>query len=511
MYSMALFSRCRWRRQGLRGGGALLVVVLALGLAVPAVGGAANSPYLMCDVRVPVLVVGGTPAGVAAAVTAARMGQSVLLAESRPYLGGVLTGAMLNMFDMNVGPDGQQLTQGVFLDIYHRLGGAFDVELAKRVFLEEVRREPLITLRLIMQPIAVVERGSWITGVVFRDSLLHMTQTVCADRIVDATDDADVAALAGVPYTVGRAGSGIDHAMMSATLVFEVGGVSWSKVVSYVTGRSRHHMARGIHRGNVWGYGDILRRYQPAQPGVGIYDLNIGLQNSYTVLINGLLLFDVDGTDPESVADAMHRAKLELPTLLDFLREAAPGFSHAYLVRTADYLYIRETRHMRGLYTLTARDIVEGRVFPDAIGVANYPIDLHPYHPGELNPYAAVRYTYTIPFRSLVPVGVTNLVVASRSISATYEAAGSARTVPTTVEEGQAAGAAAVLSVRDHVTFPQLAKDTGLIHALQGLLYVQGAYLLPETVATSDNHAVPWPPARQGPFGRPDWPSSGNH
>lgn len=479
-----------------------IVLVVASGLPASAGGGVTIPPYSACDIRVPVLVVGGTPSGVAAAVTAARMGEGVLLTESRPYLGGDLTGAMLNMFDLNLGPQGEHLAQGVFLEIYRRLGTAFDVELAKEVFRDEVGREPRIAVRLSTRPVGVVMRGSWITGVVLQDTLQHVTQTVCAQRIVDATGDADVTALAGVPYSLGRSGSGVDHAMMSATLIFEVGGVNWHQVVAFVTGQyTRRHIARGgMNRGNVWGYGDIMRSYQPTQPGVAIYDLNIGLQNRQTVLINGLLLFGVDGTDPQSVADGMRRGKSELPSLLEFLRDEAPGFSHAYLVRTADFLYVRETRHIRGLYTLTAHDVTDARVFWDAIGVANYPIDLHPYRPGELNPYAPVRYTYTIPLRSLVPVGVVNLLVASRSISASYEAAGSTRVVPTTMEEGQAAGAAAVLSMREQVSVHQLARNRDLVHELQSALYDQGVYLLPETVAALDHHTVHWP-ARPKPFG----------
>jgi hypothetical protein len=166
---------------------------------------------------------------------------------------------------------------------------------------------------------------------------------------------------------------------------------------------------------------------------------------------------------------------------------------------------VRETRHIRGLYTLTAHDVTDGRVFWDAIGVANYPIDLHPYRPGELNPYAPVRYTYTIPLRSLVPVGVINLLVASRSISASYEAAGSTRVIPTTMEEGQAAGAAAVLSMHEQVSVHQLARNRDLVHALQSVLYDQGVYLLPETVAALDHHTVHWP-ARPQPFGVPGTP-----
>ena len=146
---------------------------------------------------------------------------------------------------------------------------------------------------------------------------------------------------------------------------------------------------------------------------------------------------------------------------------------------------------MRGLYTLTVRDIVDSRVFWDAVGVASYPIDLHPYKPGEFNPFAAHRYVYTLPLRALVPVGVTNLLIASRSISATYDAAGSARVVPTTMEEGQAAGTAAVLSIHAKVMFPRLTEDPMLVHDLQENLADQGAYLLPETLAAARGSAEP--------------------
>ncbi len=491
-------------RNGGHGGGLRGVVAVLLGAALafvpfPAAGGGGGvSVPPACTTHVPVLVVGGTPAGVAAAVSAARMGLPVILTEARPYLGGDLTGPMLNTFDMDLGPRGKHLAQGVFFEIYRQLGMTFDVEEAKRVFLEEVSQEPLVSLRLHTRPVGALMNGPWIAGVVVENTLLpDEPETICAQRVVDATDDADVAAMAGVPYTLGREGSGIDRAMMSATLVFELGGVNWRQIVAFVTGEKTRHMARGgTWQGNVWGYGPIMRTYVPTQTGVAIYDLNIGLQHSQTVLINGLLVFDVDGTDPASVADGMRRARAELPQLVEFLHEAAPGFSQAYLIRAADYLYIRETRHIRGLYTLMAQDIMESRVFWDAIGVASYPIDIHPYHPGELNPYGPRRYVYTIPFRSLVPVSVGNLVCASRSISASYEAAGSARVVPTTMEEGQAAGAAAALSIRSHVSFWRLVERAELVHELQVVLYEQGAYLLPETIATIDRPGVrpPSPP-----------------
>ena len=467
-------------------------VAATLCALLSSVGGASAQGYVSapvpgseaCDIRTPILVVGGTPAGVAAAVAAVRAGQAVYMTEARPYLGGDLTGGMLNMLDMDFSRTGEHLARGVFWEIYRQLGMTFDVETAKRVFMDEVRGEPGITVRLRHKPVAVLMNGPWVAGVVFENSRGDR-QTVCAKRIVDATDDGDVAAMAGAPFTIGREDSGIDRSMMSATLVFEVGGVNWRQVVNYVSGAREQHMRRGgVYQGNVWGYGPIMRMYKPVEPNIAIYDLNLGLQDEHTVLINGLLVFDVDGTDPASVGDGMRRAKSELPRLIDFLRETAPGFAKVTLVRTADYLYIRETRHIRGLYTLTASDIVASRVFWDAVGVASYPIDIHPYKMGEFNPYAPKRFVYTIPFRSLVPYGTANLLMASRAISATYAAAASCRVVPTTMEEGQAAGLAAALSIERHVSIPQMVEHPELIHDLQAGLHEQGAYLLPDTLAS---------------------------
>ena len=466
----------------------LAVVVALTGLTPrPLAFASGEEPPASCAVTVPILVVGGTPAGIAAAVAAARMGTRVVLTETRPYLGGDLTGAMLNMFDMDYGPNGIHLARGVFMDIYSQLGMTFDIELAKQVFLQEVRRESRVTLRLLTKPVQVQVQGRQVVGVVVKDLQTHERQTICAKRVIDATDDADIAAMAGVPYSLGREESGVDRAMMAATLVFEVDGLNWQEAITYVTNRPtpRGVVRGGIFRGNVWGYNEVMRGYRPTQPGVGIYDLNIGRQSNRSVLINGLLLYNVDGTDPASVADALRRGRAELPVLIAYLRTHAPGFRDAELVRAADYLYIRETRHMRGLYTLSVHDIVDSRVFWDAIGVASYPIDLHPYRPGEFNPYAAHRYVYTIPLRALVPVGISNLLLASRSISATYEAAGSARVVPTTMEEGQAAGVAAALSLQAKIMFPRFAEQPALVHELQETLYAQGAYLLPETVAAA--------------------------
>src|SRR5207247_8619109 len=125
----------------------------------------------------------------------------------------------------------------------------------------------------------------------------------------------------------------------------------------------------------------------PQNPRVAAYDLNLGWQTDGTVLVNSVHVFDVDGTNPQSVREARAQTVAELPRYMQFLRERAPGFANAYLVGAARYLYVGETRHLACLYKMEAEDILEGHDFWDRVAIASYPIDLHPYIPGHMNPY----------------------------------------------------------------------------------------------------------------------------
>ena len=172
-----------------------------------------------------------------------------------------------------------------------------------------------------------------------------------------------------------------------------------------------------------------------------------------------------------------------------FLRARAPGFANAYLVGAAPYLYVRETRHLACLYKMEAEDILEGHDFWDRVAIASYPIDLHPYIPGHMNPYRVSRRVYAIPFRILVPRGVDRLMVVGKPVGATYIAAGSLRVIPTGMAMGEAAGEAAALAVRWGTTPTRMAENAALIARLQHRLVSMGAYL-----PSPEELSAPWQP-----------------
>jgi hypothetical protein len=467
----------------------LLAAVLAatMGWTAPAASGIAEA------VDVDVLVIGGTPGGVAAAIAAARMGATVLLTEAGPRLGGVLTTAWLTTFDVSVGADGQHLVRGIFLEQFRRLGISFDRGRAARALGQAVVHEP--GLRAMMEaPVArVVTDGPRIAAVEFTDLQWHRTIRVRPRQVVDATDDGDVAAAAGVPYTIGRPGyRDGDRWMQAATLVFRVTGVDWREMAIDIVsklqdGADPFHW--GVNGPAAWGYPGQAAAYEPGHPQIVLSPLNLARQRDRSVLVNALNVTGVNGLVPDAVEAGMAAAESELPRLVAYLRDEIPGFENARLADHAPELYVRETRHIEGLYTLTADDILTGRVFDDRIAVASYPIDLHPYFAGWVNPFPRRAIPYTIPFRTIVPAAIDNLLMASRAFSATSEAHGSARVVPTVMALGQAAGVAAALAVQRGRAPREIAETRSLVRVLQGALIAQGARLDDGGGASGDRQA----------------------
>ncbi|HTJ26583.1 MAG TPA: FAD-dependent oxidoreductase [Candidatus Limnocylindria bacterium] len=426
----------------------------------------------------PVLVVGGTPAGVAAAVAAARQGADVTLVARRDVLGGVLTDAMMDQWDFNLSPDGAAIQGGLFTEIHAALGDAFTPDAAARTFAMLVAAEPRIHLITGARATDVSSRatltGRAVTGVRFRRDDGSRFDLAAA-TVVDATDDGDVAAMAGARYDVGRQDTGLDERMQPVTLMFTVRGVDWHALVDDYTVARYGRGGAGLRR--AWGYAKLLAEYQPLAANVVVRDLNLGREPDGEVTVNAINVLGIDGRYDGEIARARRVSERETPHLLAFLRDRLPGFEHAALSRFADAVYVRETRHFAGVERLTADDVWNGKIPDDTIGLSSYPLDLHPVTPGDRPAYAPIRHVYGIPFGTLVPRDLVNVILASPAISATHIAAGSARVIPTTIEEGEAAGIAAALAQRLHLTFGTLARDAGAIGLVREQLERGGAIL----------------------------------
>jgi hypothetical protein len=233
--------------------------------------------------------------------------------------------------------------------------------------------------------------------------------------------------------------------------MFTVDGVDWTALAaSYDASR---YGAGGVLGKRAWGYSDSVHGYRPAFPNVVVRDLNLGLLADGGVSVNAVDVCGIDGLDPKALALAKQETEIEAPRLLAYLRTRLPGFESARIGIFASDVYVRETRHIAGIERLTTQDVWDGRVPADSIGLASYPIDLHPVDPGDEPAYAPERHVYGIPFGALIPKGLSNILLASPAISASHLASGSARVIPTTIEEGEADGFAVAIAKRHEWTF----------------------------------------------------------
>jgi hypothetical protein len=442
---------------GPRAAAALGIVALFLAPSFGAAQTVAPSPD--------VLVVGGTPAGVAAAITAARDGETVTLVSAKNDLGGTLTDAMMDQWDLNVAPNGSPLQGGVFAEIYARLGDVFTPQRAARSLAEMVADEPRVTVRYDDVPVRAATApdrdGERITGVTFVDTRDGFVDTLSAPFVIDATDSGDVAALAGARYDVGRQDTGIDERTQAVTEIFTLDGIDWPALAnSYDETRFG---PGGVVGRRAWGYAELMRGYRPAFADVVVRDLNLGLLPDGAVTVNAVDVCGIDGLDRTQLDEARRQTEIEAPRLVAYLRERLAGFENARVGIFARDVYVRETRHIEGVERLTADEVWSGSIPADSIGLSSYPLDLHPVDPSDEPAYAPERHVYGIPFGALVPKGFTNLLLASPAISASHVASGSARVIPTTIEEGEADGHACAVASRRAENFLELARQPSAI------------------------------------------------
>ncbi|PYI52964.1 FAD-dependent oxidoreductase [Paenibacillus flagellatus] len=471
----------------------LLAVAWALWLREP---GGTRAPAPLADVpsvgqpkdRYDVIVAGTDPEGVAAAVSAARNGLRTLLVDggSREILGGLMTLGWLNSLDPSYSPDkplipGKHrfLNKGIFQEWYDKVEGtSFDVTTAANAFRDLVAAEPNIDVlwkAAKLEPIvsAGPAGGRTVQGlnVTLADGSTH---AVKANAVIDATQNADIAAAAGVPFTYGREDLGDKNSKMAVTIVFRLSGVTpdvWKKMIA----------REGVgHDGySAWGYTDMWDYPTTDKEKVRMRGLNIGRQNDGSILINALQLFGVDPFDPKSVEQAYETARKELPLVVDYMRNRYEELRDVKLAGLAPEPYVRETRHMIGEYRLRMTDLLDNRDHWDRIAFGSYNVDIQSTSYAFRGTILMKPKQYAVPFRSILPKEIDGLLVVGRSASFDTLPHGSARTIPVGMAAGQAAGAAAKLAADHGVTFRELSRSEEKIGQLQRMLNEQGMELKP--------------------------------
>ena len=435
-----------------------------------------------------VLVVGGGPSGLIAAQAAAEDGLSVTLIESRSFVGGNMTiGLPVLGF---LGQKGNQIIKGLpqqFIDRLKKIDAASEhrpCPLHMSLTLVEPEAVKTAGLELLVESnvdvlfytffAGVVMDGDELKGVIIESKAGR--EVILAKTVIDCSGDADVAYRAGVPCDYGNDQGGVQP----PTLMFCLGGVDTEKLRMSIAEEPRTYLtdfipAEYFGQNNqfiVVGLRSLIQ--QAEQEG-------IVLPVERTILITGLRKGEiwvnmsrvngVNGTDPSSLTYGEIEGRKQVKDIQEYLVRYVPGFEKSYFLKTAPFLGIRETRRIAGQYTMTKEDVLGCAHFDDAIAVASYPLDIH--HPeGGGCTLTWCGDCYDIPYRSLVPQKVKNLLVAGRAISTTHEAMSAIRVMAPCMAMGEAAGRAAKMAVRQGIQPADID-----VRQLQSELLANGAYL----------------------------------
>jgi hypothetical protein len=415
-----------------------------------------------------VLVVGGGPAGLGAALAAADAGADVVLVERYGFLGGNATAALVmpwmsfhtrrpqppRMGDVGLFPtdhgEGEPVVAGKHVEVIDHLvqsDGAllpspetgytvpFDPEVFKLVTLDLLDGAGV---RYLLHSFASGVRTPGRAGEVIFESKSGPV-VVSAKVTVDCTGDGDIAAAAGAPFEIGRAGDGLVQPM---TLMFRMVGYDADAFGRYVA--EHPDQWRSVH--GLW---DLVEE----ATAVGDLDLAredilfFGTAHLGEVAVNSTRVSQVFGTDVFDLTRAEAISHRQMAQVAAFLRDYVPGFAESYVVQSGVQVGVRETRRILGEYVLTGEDILTARKFEDAIARGTYPVDIHnPDGKGTVLRSVPAGDAYDVPLRCLLPLGVDDLLTAGRCISGTHEAHSSYRVTPTAMATGQAAGVCAALA-----------------------------------------------------------------
>ena len=436
---------------------------------------------------VDVLVAGGGPAGIGAAIAAARQGLNTMLLEVTGCLGGVSTSGNLPfwlgyyngsipfrwMLQRNLAyrdlPRPRRAVGGIFEEAWKRIAAAgggdapchmgqtdkypgldrlgchdeftFDEEIGKRV-LDEMAVEAGVQLRFYARAIDVKRRGDVVEGVYFADK--SGIQYVPAKVVIDCTGDADLVDAAGFATYKGDRKTG---EMTGAGLVAHIEGIDAGAIEAY------------LNAGNDPWFYDICAKARQAHPELDLPEhlIIFPMVQRGVFMVNGGTSFrGFDGTNGKDMTALTLKGRQRARDLTEYVfREFMPGAQNCRLRSTAAYPGVRETRRIIAEYILEEDDLLRGATFEDTIALAGRHFDLN-RKDGQVfaDKGLSVRRGITeIPFRTMLPKGADNLIVAGRCIGADGQCLGPARIMSTCFAVGEAAGTAARFKLQENTAF----------------------------------------------------------
>lgn len=434
--------------------------------------------FRKCDV----LVVGGGPAGSAAAASASRMGADTIIVERYGHLGGMSTGGFVCYIERMTDWDGRQVIAGFADEILERmpkdgvlgppdeLWGSRDAQLVEywgdrsnahhgvvtwsptidpemlKIVSSDLLIERGVKILLHSWAVAPIKEGNEVKGIIFESK--SGRQAILADVVIDATGDGDIFAMAGVPFEADIESDDIHHKI---NVAFCMGGADMAKYFDF-------------RRNKADEFGEItaLAKAQGLEPD----SVPHAMPRNDVALFMGPRLSGYSAIDVEDLTAVELVSRERMMTVLDFYKGNVPGFEDAWIMSTAPQMGTRHSRRLQGVKKVVRDDWTSGKVHEDEIGISPPP-----------NPHNA---NVSIPLGCMIPVGVENMLAAGRNLSCDAATHTFLRLIPQCWEMGQASGVAAAVAINSKVNVRNVD-----VKEVQRQLLKQGVVLHKEIIADS--------------------------
>jgi hypothetical protein len=455
-----------------------------------------------------VLVIGGTASGICAGLQSSRLGVKTIIAESTPWLGGMLTAAGVSAFDGN-----HNMPAGIFGEfrarLYQHYGGSnkvstgwvsntlFEPHIGDSIFKAMAKNEKYLQINFHYELLSVKKEGNTISGVLFYDNQLQKNILIKAKRYIDATELGDVLAAANIPYDLGMESNDVTKEQVNKyganDIVQDITYVAVLKdygTPQPLVERPKNYDSLEFDASNLSFYKDSTRTKPPVD---AIKMLNYGklpgnkYMLNWPIYGNDIYLNVVEKTTKERAA-LLEIAKQQTLRFVYFIQKDL-GFRNLALAddefktkdKLAYYPYYRESRRVKGLSRMVVQHIAtpfetERPLYRTGIAVGDYPIDHHhkknPAAPQHLDFFSVP--SFNIPISCLIPENQDNIIIAEKSISVSNVVNGTTRLQPCVMQIGQAAGLLAAQSVKDDLAPKKLS-----VRKLQNILLDANGYIMP--------------------------------
>lgn len=427
----------------------------------------------MEQIKTDVVVIGGGPGGIAAAIAAARGGAKVFLVERNGYLGGQLGSGLpfLAFLDRKqrqvIGGIAQEFvdhlaevdgTKGHAYCPFH-LSTTMIHPFYSRIIAFQMIQEAGVEILLHSELTQVKEKNSKIESVVVTGKGTSIE--LFAEIFIDGTGDGDLGYLAGAQFAKGQEDTQV---MQPPTLMFNLAGIDFYKFCDFIE-QHPEELPYGLNMNNLReGYNADFFRNNPSFTFFGMQHLIQKLRENGKcpiardtiifirqpipgeVAVNTIRILNFDGSDLHDLSRGEMEAHLQIPILIQLFKEHVPGFENCYLTSVNSCIGVRESRRIIGRKMLRYQDCISGVVPEDTIALCSYFLDIHNGN-GDDTTGINIEEPFGIPYLCLVSKDINNLMMAGRDISVDPVAFGATRIMNVCMAVGQAAGAAAAMAV----------------------------------------------------------------